>query len=90
MAERPGQKGGAERARWLAELGEALESAQRLVKQLESMRSFDPQAPSLTSQLTQALAEVDSLRRGGFWLKSRTLPPMRFEFPHDRQDFNRG
>ena len=60
----PSEASAAERARWLAELGEALAEAQVLAWHLGLARG-DPQAMELYGRFESAIAEVQSLRLGG-------------------------
>jgi hypothetical protein len=52
----------AERARWLAELSEALEQAERLVWSLGDRPGVAPELKELYGRLDAARAEVQSLR----------------------------
>ena len=71
----------AERARWLAELAEALEQAERLVWSLGDLPQTDPEVTELYGSLDAARAEVQALRfkRAAlaqpalepFWINSR-------------------
>lgn len=52
----------AERARWLAELADALEQAERLVWSLGDLPRNDPEMVELYGSLDAARAEVQALR----------------------------
>lgn len=56
------EQSGATRARWLAELANAIESAQRLAWQLGTASRPSPEARELYSQLEAARVEVESMR----------------------------
>jgi hypothetical protein len=70
----------AERARWLAELADALEQAERLVWSLGDLPRTNPEMIELYGSLDAARAEVQALRvkrvataaadLGPFWMKS--------------------
>jgi hypothetical protein len=70
----------AERARWLAELADALEQAERLVWSLGDLPRTHPEMIELYGSLDAARAEVQALRvkrvataaadLGPFWMKS--------------------
>jgi hypothetical protein len=72
----------AERARWLAELADALEQAERLVWSLGDLPRSDPEMVDLYGSLDAARAEVQALRvkriatapadLHPFWTKSRS------------------
>jgi len=71
----------AERARWLAELADALEQAERLVWSIGDLPRDDPEMIELYGSLDAARAEVQALRvkrvasapanLQPFWMKSR-------------------
>ena len=52
----------AERARWLAELADALEQAERLVWSLDDLARTNPEMIELYGSLDAARAEVQALR----------------------------
>ena len=56
----------AERARWLAELAEAIDQAQKVAWRLGGAEGNNPEAKELYGRLEAARVEVDALRRGGF------------------------
>lgn len=64
MCSVPTEAPAAIRARWLAELSEALDSAQRLLAHLNPVDS-NSEALELNARIEAALFEVQSLRRGG-------------------------
>jgi hypothetical protein len=51
------------RARWLAEVGDALQRAQQLTTQLEQWHSGSPEAVILRVRIMAVRAEVDALQR---------------------------
>lgn len=63
MGQRPFS--GLNRARWLAEVAEALHRARLLLAQLEASGAATAATAGLATHVQDALAEVDSLRRGG-------------------------
>lgn len=65
----------AERARWLAELAEAIEEAQRVALRLGRAQGTSGKARELHAQLETARAEVEALRRGGWSRQEVDLPP---------------
>ena len=68
--------GSAERARWLAELAEAIEDAKRVAWRLGFGEGNDSEARELYAQLEAARAEVEALRRGPGqqpWFRRSTL-----------------
>jgi hypothetical protein len=58
----PNEQSAAERSRWLAELAEALEQAQKLTWRLGATEGRTAAAMELYSQLEAVRAEVQSLR----------------------------
>jgi len=75
----------AERARWLAELADALEQAERLVWSLGDLPRSDPEMIELYGSLDAARAEVQALRvkrtatapadLHPYWMNSLRDPP---------------
>ena len=65
----------ATRARWLAELAVAIEQAQRLTWRLGVSEGENAEAMRLYARLDILLAEVESLRRGGWTGEHRELDP---------------
>ena len=80
MSRMPIEVSAAERARWLAELADALEQAERLVWSLGDLPHTDPEMIELYGALDAARAEVQALRvkrvatappgLQPFWMKS--------------------
>lgn len=70
MRERPSDLSAAARARWLAELAEALGEAQRLTWRLGQCVQDSSGAMELYGRIEDAISEVQSLRHGTF----RPLP----------------
>lgn len=66
----PSEASSAERARWLAELSEALVEAQQVIWQIGSIGNH-PEAMELYGRIESAFAEVQRLRLG----RLSTLPP---------------
>jgi hypothetical protein len=58
------QASSADRARWLAELAEAIDQAQRVAWALGIAEGDDTEARELYGRLESARAEVESLRHG--------------------------
>ena len=58
------QETAAERARWLAELAEAIDGAKRLGRTLAASESADPEAREIFGRLEAVGLEVEALRRG--------------------------
>lgn len=52
------------RARWLAELGQALEEARRLVPELSQSPRFANESAAIAVRVEEAISHVDRLRRG--------------------------
>lgn len=63
----------ANKARWLAELADAIESAQRLAWKLGTAPHPSPEARELYSRLEAARVEVESLR--GVFIRARLAEP---------------
>jgi len=59
------QFSGLNRARWLAEVAEALKSARDLLGRLDASAPTTAATAGLASQIANAISEVDSLRGGG-------------------------
>lgn len=66
----------AERSRWLAELAEAIDQAQRLARSLNSPGSSGAQARELFHRLESVRIEVDALRRGTWVTRSTETDPL--------------
>jgi hypothetical protein len=71
----PDQASASDRARWLAELAEAIDQAQRVAWALGIAEGDDPEAKELYGQLESARAEVESLRHGRWIRRSREPNP---------------
>lgn len=85
----PTEVSAAERARWLAELADALEQAERLLWSLSDLPKIDPQVRELYGSLDAARAEVQALRSRRALALQRNLQPLRIEFakaPEFRRD----
>ena len=67
--------GSAERARWLAELAEAIDEAQRVAWRL-GVEGGSIEATELYAHLEVARAEVEALRRGGWRRHDVDSPPL--------------
>ena len=63
------------RARWLAELAESIDQAQRLAWRLGVAEGNNPEAKELYGRLEAARVEVESLRRGTWSKQPVQLPP---------------
>ena len=66
----------AERARWLAELAEAIDAAQSVARQLVDAQGAEGEASALYAELDLARVEVDAMRRGGWASNELELPPL--------------
>jgi hypothetical protein len=80
---------GAERSRWLAELAETIDQAQRLARTLGVPEGNCSGAKALYRRLELVRIEVEDLRRGG-WATQRTEidPKWMNLFPwNDRQTY---
>lgn len=71
----PNELPAVERARWLAELAEAIDQAQRLAWRLGIVDGNSADAKALYARLELARLEVDSLRRGGWPREQTDIPP---------------
>jgi hypothetical protein len=69
-----------ERARWLAELAQAIDDAQRLAWRIGFVDGSNPEAMELYARLELARVEVESLRRSGWASKGSGLSPEWIEF----------
>ena len=76
MDRRANQVGAAQRARWLAELADAIEEAQRIAWRLGISEGDDPDARNLYARLEATRDEVDSLQRGGWAGAQQQLDPI--------------
>ena len=79
----------AERARWLAELADALEQAERLLWSLSDLPTIDPNVRELYGSLDAARAEVQALRSKRALALQRNVQPLWIEFaqtPEFRKD----
>lgn len=76
----------AERSRWLAELAQAVDQAQRLARTLSASESNGSQAKELFGRLESVRIEVDALRRGTWVTRSIEIDPLRTNlFPWNRR-----
>ncbi len=64
MSQWAGESRSAERARWLAELADAIDQAQRLLWALAGSDQASAETRALYGQLEAVRGEIDSLRRG--------------------------
>ena len=80
----PTEISAAERARWLAELADALEQAERLLWSLGELPKIDPQVRELYGSLDAARAEVQALRSRRALVLHRNLQPLWIEFANGR------
>jgi hypothetical protein len=69
------QVGSADRARWLAELAEAIDQAQRVAWALGIVEGNDPEAKELYGRLESVRVEVESLRHGRWTWQSKQIDP---------------
>lgn len=75
-----------EHSRWLAELAEAIDQAQRLARTLSATGSNSAEAKELFRRLESVRIEVDALRRGGWVTRSTEIDPLRTNsFPWNRR-----
>ena len=63
------------RARWLAELADSIDQAQRLAWRLGVVEGSNTEAKELYGRLEAARVEVESLRRGAWTREPVELPP---------------
>lgn len=71
MDRSPDQAGAADRARWLVELAEAIDQAQRVAWALGIAEGDDPDAKELYGRLESVRVEIESLRHGR-WTRGST------------------
>lgn len=64
MSQWVGESKAGERARWLSELADAIDQAQRLLWSLASADQASVEARALYGELEAVRGEIDSLRRG--------------------------
>lgn len=75
-----------ERSRWLAELAQAVDQAQRLARTLGHSESNCAQAKELYGRLESVRIEVEALRRGTWVTRSIEIDPLRTNlFPWNRR-----
>ena len=75
MDRSPDQASAADRARWLAELAEAIDQAQRVAWALGIAEGDDPEAKELYGMLESVRVEVESLRHGRWTRSSAEFDP---------------
>jgi hypothetical protein len=75
-----------ERARWLADLSNAIAEAQRLAWRLGVLEGDNEEARELYARLHEVESEVQSLRFGGWMDVRREIDPASLQdfFPGDR------
>ena len=69
------QKSAAERARWLAEVAEALETTRILLAGLAAQSTPTRESRALAELVAGAIGTVEALRRGGRWQVSEAPRP---------------
>jgi len=76
----------AERSRWLAELAQAIDEAQRLARNLGDSERKCAHAKELYGRLESVRIEVEALRRGAWVPRSTEIDPLRTNlFPWNRR-----
>ena len=83
------QFSGLDRSRWLAELAEALKGTRDVLGELDASASTIPANAELASHVANAIAEVDSLRRGGNSPFREGFDPKPMKFSPNRPDRRR-
>ena len=73
LGERPAA---AERSRWLAELGQSISEAQRVVWSVSVSRGNRAEAEALYDRLELVRIEVEALRRGGMGARPTKIDPI--------------
>ena len=74
---RPGDRSGAaERARWLAELAEAVDQAQRLAWSLGVLEAGLAEVEGVHRRLEAARIEIEALRRGTWPARQADIDPL--------------
>ena len=71
----PNDYAAAQRARWLAELAESIDQAQRVAWRLGVVEGNNAQAKELYGRLEAVRVELESLRRGAWTREPVELPP---------------
>ncbi|MBA3512385.1 hypothetical protein [Sphingomonas sp.] len=69
------QAAAVQQARWLAELAQAIDRAQRLARALESSKQDAAEAAAINQRLEAIRLEVDALRRAGRASVRRPIDP---------------
>ncbi len=77
---------GAERARRLAQLAEALDNARMLLAQLAEVPPAKKEIAEMVARVAAASAELESLRRGGNWGVERAVGPTRIKLSRERPE----
>lgn len=74
---RPGDRmGGAERARWLAELAQAVDEAQQLAWSLGASKANAAEVEGLYRRLEAVRIEIEALRRGRLPVREADTDPI--------------
>lgn len=73
LGERPAA---GERGRWLAELAQAVDQAQRLARTLSVAQGTCAEAEDLYGRLEAIRIEVEDLRRGGWGARPTRIDPL--------------
>lgn len=66
--------GAARRARWLGELAQALDQANRLLFRLREVEESGGEAALLHARILALRAEINALQRGGKWANEAFRP----------------
>lgn len=74
------------RARWLAELGRALEEARRLAPELSQSPPFANESAAIAVRVEEAISQVDGLRRARPIVIADILGPKWLGYSADRSD----
>lgn len=69
-------KAAGERGRWLAELAQAVDQAQRLARTLSVLKGSCAEAEDLYGRLELVRIEVEDLRRGGWGARPMKFDPL--------------
>jgi hypothetical protein len=75
----------AARARWLAEVGEALAEARKLANELSRTPSLASEGQAAAQSIASAIRLLDGLRRGRPAAIAEILGPKWLELPRERQ-----
>jgi hypothetical protein len=89
MVQVPGEEPAVQRARWLAELSEALDEARRLMKRLGAAEG-QLESVELYARIEAVRLEIEAIRVGRRYASRQEFDPERINFPATQGRYRNG